>query len=87
MEINWFGDMLKWFGPLKRDTSILDTIRTMLRYPWFHGPIDSDEAKRRLSNMPIGTFLVRFSLTTPGSYTISRVLKPGTSLAFLRFDP
>jgi len=33
VEINWFGDMLKWFGPLKRDDSILGTIKTMLRYP------------------------------------------------------
>ncbi len=51
---------------------------SLCAFRWFHGPIDSDEAKRRLSNMPAGTFLVRFSLTTPGSYTISRVLKPGT---------
>jgi hypothetical protein len=37
VEINWFGDMLKWFGPLKRDDSILSTIRAMLRYP-YHTP-------------------------------------------------
>jgi hypothetical protein len=38
VEINWFGDMLKWFGPLKRDDSILSTIRAMLRYPYLAAP-------------------------------------------------
>jgi len=46
----------------------------MLTYPWFHGDIDAVEAGRRLRGMPEGTFLIRFSLTVPGSYTISRVV-------------
>jgi len=78
VDINWFGSVLMWFGPLKqgepRGTTILDEIRTMLTYPWFHGDIDAGEAGRRLRGMPEGTFLIRFSLTVPGSYTISRVV-------------
>jgi len=78
VDINWFGSVLMWFGPLQqaapRGSTILDEIRIMLTYPWFHGDIDAVEASRRLRGMPEGTFLIRFSLTVPGSYTISRVV-------------
>jgi len=75
----WFGAVLKWFGPIKKhaadDHTILDEIRTMLAYPWFHGNIDAGEAGRRLKGLPRGTFLVRFSLSVPGSYTITRIVE------------
>jgi len=78
VDINWFGSVLMWFGPIKqsapRGESFLDDIRAILTYPWFHGDIDAAEAGRRLRGMPEGTFLIRFSLTVPGSYTISRVV-------------
>jgi hypothetical protein len=38
---------------------------------WFHGEISTSEAQQKLSGLPGGTFLVRFSSTHPGCYTIS----------------
>jgi serine/threonine protein kinase len=75
-----FGDILNWFGPLKipqeEDTStILDKIRELLSCVWFHGDVSTKEAETMLTNLEPGYFLVRFSTTTPGGYTISKVTK------------
>lgn len=40
--------------------------------PWFHGNTSAKESEIKLLNKPIGTFLVRFSTTTPGAVTISK---------------
>jgi len=66
-----FGNILRWFGPL--NNTILQRIRVLMTEPWFHGDIITSESETRLLGKPEGTFLVRFSTSTPGCYTISKV--------------
>ncbi|KAL6062209.1 Dual specificity protein kinase [Balamuthia mandrillaris] len=78
VNIQWFGSVLDWFGPLERGAkgaNILDNMRNICSNQWFHGDIEMNEAQRRLSGMPPGTFLVRFSTNAayPGAFTITRV--------------
>lgn len=40
---------------------------------WFHGDISAQDSANRLINKPGGTYLVRFSTSSPGCYTISKV--------------
>jgi len=77
---NWvnvekFGQILHWFGPLGKDSQVLDQIYNTLKHDWFHGDIPTGEAVRRLQGQKSGCFLVRFSNNPshPGCYTISRV--------------
>lgn len=70
-----FGRILDYFGPLQ--DGILDTIREMLQQRWFHGELDTVDAAERLNGQPPGSFLVRFSTTNPGCYTISSVATDG----------
>jgi len=66
--IRQFNYSVRWFDyffvrPLAAKT--LETIRTLLSKPWFHGMIDQKESDGRLSTTPQGTFLVRLSTTMP----------------------
>ncbi|EGG16486.1 SH2 domain-containing protein [Cavenderia fasciculata] len=73
-----FGKVLAWFGNLRDDGSqILDKIRNLMECAWFHGDISTSESENRLHKKPEGTFLVRFSTSEPGAYTISKVSKNG----------
>ncbi|KAN0014456.1 hypothetical protein ACTFIU_000774 [Dictyostelium citrinum] len=73
-----FGKVLAWFGNLKEDGSqILDKIRQLMECAWFHGDISTSESENRLRQKPEGTFLVRFSTSEYGAYTISKVSKNG----------
>jgi len=69
------GKIISWFGPW--EASMLEKIRMTLQQPWFHGFIDKGEAEAALTNTAKGSFLVRFSNTLPGSYTISKMSKQG----------
>jgi len=40
---------------------------------WFHGDISMSESEARLANKMEGTYLVRFSTSEIGTYTISKV--------------
>lgn len=71
-----FGNILDWFGPFEKDDSgldFLDRLEDMLKKKWFHGDISTPKATDRLNGQEAGTFLVRFSTSTPGCYTISSV--------------
>jgi len=73
-----FGNIVNWFGPLQlkpfpNNVSILDKIRTLLAESWFHGDISTPESELRLGGKPEGTFLVRFSTSSAGCYTVSKV--------------
>eukprot|EP01113_Clastostelium_recurvatum_P021189 TRINITY_DN2505_c0_g1_i1.p1 TRINITY_DN2505_c0_g1~~TRINITY_DN2505_c0_g1_i1.p1 ORF type:complete len:547 (-),score=139.75 TRINITY_DN2505_c0_g1_i1:184-1824(-) len=82
-----FGRMLEYFGPLQpghvpladpAGGTILDRIRELMAQRWFHGDLDTADAAARLSGQPPGTFLIRFSNTNPGCFTISQVSDGGT---------
>jgi len=66
-----FGEMLAWFGPL--GTGFIDRITDTLSQPWFHGDSSTQESEDKLNGQPKGTFLIRFSTSTPGCYTISNI--------------
>jgi serine/threonine protein kinase len=74
-----FGNILNWFGPLTlkpfppNGVSILDKIRCLLAEGWFHGDITQRDSEIKLMNKPEGTFLIRFSTSSPGCFTISKV--------------
>jgi serine/threonine protein kinase len=80
VQLEHFGDLLEWMGPIGDpkttpiSNTILDNIRTLLEYSWFHGDIDTNTAQERLTGKPGGTFLVRFSSSTnPGWFTVSLI--------------
>jgi hypothetical protein len=50
------------------------------RWSRFHGSVQTSEAEHRLADRAEGCFLIRFSTTSPGSYTISKVKKGGTAV-------
>eukprot|EP01097_Dermamoeba_algensis_P001375 TRINITY_DN1518_c0_g2_i1.p1 TRINITY_DN1518_c0_g2~~TRINITY_DN1518_c0_g2_i1.p1 ORF type:complete len:555 (+),score=119.45 TRINITY_DN1518_c0_g2_i1:113-1777(+) len=71
-----FGDVLAWFGPLvesQKGVVLMEKIRNLIKEPWFHGDISTPQSELLLGHKPNGTFLVRFSTSSPGAYTISRV--------------
>jgi len=74
---NW-GKVLQFFGPIKipavaNGQTFLDDITCLFRQPWFHGDTDSQRAQELLSGKPTGTFMIRFSNTIEGWYTISQI--------------
>eukprot|EP01087_Luapelamoeba_hula_P005494 TRINITY_DN1555_c0_g1_i2.p1 TRINITY_DN1555_c0_g1~~TRINITY_DN1555_c0_g1_i2.p1 ORF type:complete len:791 (-),score=155.72 TRINITY_DN1555_c0_g1_i2:21-2393(-) len=83
VNIEWFGNLLNWFGPVglnSRDGfTILNRMRFLCSHEWFHGNIDAHEAEIKLAQKPAGTYLVRFSTNTdyPGAFTITRVTFTG----------
>jgi len=75
-----FGKVLAWFGNLKTDgIAILEKIRQTMQYSWFHGDVSMAESEARLNNKSEGTFLVRFSTSEVGVFTISKVSATGIS--------
>jgi len=85
-DIEHFGKILDWFGPMvtptmsnspggEREDQFWSKIRKVMKCSWFHGDISTEDAITLLSaqKFPQGTFLVRFSTTNPGSFTISSV--------------
>jgi hypothetical protein len=75
-----FGKVLAWFGNLKTDgIAILEKIRQTMAFGWFHGDVSMPESEARLNNKVEGTFLVRFSTSEVGVFTISKVSATGIS--------
>eukprot|EP01090_Pellita_catalonica_P003220 TRINITY_DN1286_c0_g2_i1.p1 TRINITY_DN1286_c0_g2~~TRINITY_DN1286_c0_g2_i1.p1 ORF type:complete len:514 (+),score=29.87 TRINITY_DN1286_c0_g2_i1:194-1543(+) len=74
VDIVRFGKMLKWVGPLRGRNpprqSLFEGIYNLLSAEWFHGLLDKTEAEARLQGRP-DCFLVRFSTSTAGTYTLS----------------
>jgi len=71
-----FGSMLNWFGPLK-GLNVFENVDAVLKRGFFHGEISQDEAELRLKGKKRGTFLLRFSASSPGCFTISVYIKKG----------
>eukprot|EP00727_Mastigamoeba_balamuthi_P005154 m51a1_g14637 putative sh2 domain-containing protein (514) ;mRNA; r:41786-44872 len=69
-----FGNIVAWFGDWATESQIIPhKIRELLQQSWFHGDITTEDAESRLMYKPEGTFLVRFSSSEPGAFTISKV--------------
>jgi len=82
VDIQHFGRVLGWYGPLKNvGKDILTNIEGICREAWFHGDIDASEANLKLNGSAPGSFLVRYSTITvnfAAAFTISRVTDEGT---------
>uniref|UniRef100_A0A6B2L2S5 Non-specific protein-tyrosine kinase n=1 Tax=Arcella intermedia TaxID=1963864 RepID=A0A6B2L2S5_9EUKA len=75
---NW-GKTLLWFGPIgdpqttAPNLTFLHDINQILKETWFHGDIDTKRADELLTSKPSGTFLIRFSSSTEGWFTLSQI--------------
>lgn len=58
-------------------------VRLILTAPWFHGFLTSREAELLLEDQPPGTFLIRFSRSSGGSFALAFVQKPRKILHIL----
>lgn len=73
-----FGDAVSWLGELPAyGRRIMRIASKMLRKEYFFGDVSKEESEKLLSQKPPGTFLVRFSTSNLGGYTISRVTHTG----------
>eukprot|EP01090_Pellita_catalonica_P020204 TRINITY_DN7109_c0_g2_i1.p1 TRINITY_DN7109_c0_g2~~TRINITY_DN7109_c0_g2_i1.p1 ORF type:complete len:178 (-),score=21.22 TRINITY_DN7109_c0_g2_i1:50-583(-) len=72
-----FGKFLGWFGPFDErpagGSTIMQRVADVAKQSYFHGFLDTDEAKAILDGRQDETFLVRFSSSSPGSLTISKI--------------
>lgn len=75
-----WSEFLKGFGPLD---NIINNVRSILTAPWFYGFLTSREAELLLENHPEGTFLIRFSRSSGGSFALAFVQEPGKILHIL----
>jgi len=68
-----FGRILDFLGPLQPDLEgdFFHTLKTTLNQRWFHGELSITDAKSLLSRANKGEFLVRFSSSERGHFTIS----------------
>lgn len=74
VSITKFGSALAWFGSFARDgAQIPFRLRDLAQQPYFHGDVGTNDAEERLSEKPQGTFLLRFSSSEAGAFTISKV--------------
>jgi len=67
-----FGEWLKGFGPVDK---AVENTSLLLCEPWFHGFITHRETELFLEKEEVGTFLVRFSESRPGAFTLAFVHK------------
>src|SRR3990167_1413706 len=74
VDITRFGQVCAWFGPLEA-SDFLDKVVRTLKEKWFHGDVTQEQAEDRLTDQPKGSFLVRFSSSAPGCFTISHISK------------
>lgn len=91
VQLTKLGEVLRWFGPMPQppvplERGMLYDIAALLPNVWFHGDISQDESEQRLYGKSPETFLVRFSTSSPGSYTVSRVSIDGTQFKHTRID-
>ncbi len=71
---------MHWLGPLTASAEFYQNLSSLLSKAWFHGTVGTSEAEHRLADRAEGCFLIRFSTTSPGSYSISKVKKGGSAV-------
>jgi len=80
VSIELFSTLLKWFGKMKGELSIVERLEEAMRMEWFFGTIPANEAEEKLMSHKDkeGTFLVRLNmggktLIEKAPFTITRV--------------
>mmetsp|Transcript_2619 Transcript_2619/g.6290 ORF Transcript_2619/g.6290 Transcript_2619/m.6290 type:complete len:657 (+) Transcript_2619:174-2144(+) len=67
-----FGQVCAWFGPLTSfSPPIMVKLHDTLKEKWFHGDVGAKEAEEKLQTNPKPSFLVRFSESQLGCFTVS----------------
>eukprot|EP01087_Luapelamoeba_hula_P016368 TRINITY_DN5030_c0_g4_i1.p1 TRINITY_DN5030_c0_g4~~TRINITY_DN5030_c0_g4_i1.p1 ORF type:complete len:371 (+),score=19.83 TRINITY_DN5030_c0_g4_i1:40-1113(+) len=79
INMEWFGLLVDWFGPFKAvsNQTMFDRMLELCDLPYFHGSISRGDGVSRVGTTP-GNYLLRFSSTTPGGFTLNRVKQDGT---------
>ena len=68
-----FERLVRHFGPL--DNQLWKRVYDLATRNWFYGSLCTPCAEKHLLRELPGTFLIRFSSSTPGAWTLSRVKK------------
>jgi len=87
VQLERYGRLWMWLGPLRLDPLFLELPYQLVRQTWFHGEITSEEAERRILNSRRGTYLVRFSTTNPGHYSITVMKRNAVSHFRVQHQP
>lgn len=75
---------MHWLGPLTTTADFYTNLSSLLSKAWFHGSVGTSEAEHRLADRSDGCFLIRFSTTSPGSFTLSK--NKGSKTVHQRID-
>lgn len=75
-----FGRLLQYIGPL--DSHFLETAEALLRKRWFWGDVPTAQAELLVQKAGKGAYLVRFSTSDVGSFTITVQSKSGRTKHF-----
>eukprot|EP01118_Nematostelium_gracile_P017575 TRINITY_DN7557_c0_g1_i2.p1 TRINITY_DN7557_c0_g1~~TRINITY_DN7557_c0_g1_i2.p1 ORF type:complete len:551 (-),score=92.56 TRINITY_DN7557_c0_g1_i2:371-2023(-) len=65
-----FSEILRGFGPVN---ACIQNMLTVGKQPYFHGYMSADESYKYLDFCDFGTFLVRFSSSRPGEFSVDFV--------------
>jgi len=75
ISIENFGNMLEWFGPL--DKAILERMTDLVEKNWFFGFLSTAAStkyvNKDIKNGKKGVFLIRFSNSFPGNYSVCNI--------------
>lgn len=81
-----FGEAVAWLGDIPANgRRIMRTAMKLMSEKYFFGDCSMENSETLLTGNPPGTFLVRFSSTSLGGYTISKVTRVGT-IRHIRID-
>jgi len=54
--------LIKWFGKLKAEVSMLSRMENIARQKWFFGNFSADKSEKTIRGLATGTFLVRLNV-------------------------
>jgi len=71
--IERFNQVIEWFGPFEKNTVLLENILEILSVEGFHGDVSTKGAISILAGHKTGSYIIRFSSSGLGNFTISSV--------------